>query len=59
METPRHYRDEAQTCLELARCMIDPHAAHILRRAAAQYILQATELEKTTLDDSPPTVLNS
>jgi hypothetical protein len=47
METPRHYHDQAQMCLELARYMIAPHAAHILRRAAAQYILQATELEKT------------
>jgi hypothetical protein len=45
METPRHHRDEAQTCLELARLMIDPHAARILRAAAAQHIVQGTELE--------------
>jgi hypothetical protein len=44
METPRHHRDEAQTCLELAQLMIDPHAARILRAAAAQHIVQATEL---------------
>jgi hypothetical protein len=44
METPCHAR-EAQTCLELARLMIDPHAARILRAAAAQHMVQATELE--------------
>jgi hypothetical protein len=54
METPRHHRDEAQTCLELARRMIDPHAARILRAAAARHIVRATELE--ALDASPPTV---
>jgi len=45
METPRHHRDEAQTCLELAQLMIDPHAAWILRTAAAQHIVEATKLE--------------
>jgi hypothetical protein len=45
MEMPRHHRDEAQTCLELARLMIDPHAARILRAAAAQHIVEATKLE--------------
>jgi hypothetical protein len=45
METPRHHRDEAQTCLELAGLMIDPHAARILRAAAAQHIVEATKLE--------------
>jgi hypothetical protein len=45
METPRHHRDEAQACLELARLMIDPHAARLLRAAAAQNIVRATELE--------------
>jgi hypothetical protein len=45
MKTPRHHLDEAQTCLELARLMIDPHAARILRAAAAQHIVRATELE--------------
>ena len=54
METPRHHRDEAQTCLELARLMIDPHAARILRAAAAQHIVQATELD--TIEASPPSV---
>jgi hypothetical protein len=45
MGTPRHHRDEAQTCLELAQLMIDPHAARIFRAAAAQHIVQARELE--------------
>jgi hypothetical protein len=54
METPRHLRDEAQTCLELARRMIDPHAARILRAAAARHIVRATELE--AIDASPPIV---
>jgi len=45
MKTPRFHLDEAQTCLELARLMIDPHAAWILRAAAAQHIVRATELE--------------
>jgi hypothetical protein len=45
MKTPGHHREEAQTCLELARLMIDPHAARILREAAAQHMAQATELE--------------
>ena len=45
MKTPRFHLDEAQTCLELAGLMIDPHAAWILRAAAAQHIVQATELE--------------
>jgi hypothetical protein len=50
MEMPRHHRDEAQTCLELARLMIDPHAARILRAAAAQhFVLEAVEA-------SPPSV---
>jgi len=44
METPRHHRGEAQTCLELAQLMIDPHAARILRTAAA-HIVEATKLE--------------
>jgi hypothetical protein len=43
MKTSRHHRDEAQTCLELARLMIDPHAARILRGAAALHIERATE----------------
>jgi hypothetical protein len=45
VETPRHHLDEAHTCLELARLMIDPHATRILRAAAAQHIVHATELE--------------
>ena len=45
MKTPRFHLDEAQTCLELAGLMIDPHAAWILRAAAAQHIVQATGLE--------------
>jgi hypothetical protein len=45
MGTPRHHRDEAQTCLELAQLMIDPHAARIFRAAATQHIVQARELE--------------
>ena len=44
METPSYHRDEAQTCLELARLMIDPHATRILRAAAAQHIVEATKL---------------
>jgi hypothetical protein len=54
MEMPRHHRDEAQTCLELARLMIDPHAARILRAAAAQHFVQAIELE--AVEASPPSV---
>ena len=57
MEMPRHHRDEAQTCLELARLMIDPHAARILRAAAARYIVQATEFE--AIEASPPSIPNS
>jgi hypothetical protein len=45
MKTPHHHLDEAQTCLKLARLMIDPHAARTLRAAAAQHIVHATELE--------------
>jgi hypothetical protein len=54
VETPRHHLDEAHTRLELARLMIDPHAARILRAAAARHIVQATELE--AIEASPPTV---
>ena len=45
MATPRHHRDEAQTCLELARLMIHPRTARILWAAAAQHIVEATKLE--------------
>jgi hypothetical protein len=65
MKTPRHHRDEAQTCLELAQLMIDPHAARILRAAAARHIEQATQLEAVRMKlgeglrcyyDIPPTL---
>ena len=53
-DTPRDHRDEARACLELAQLMIDPHAARILRAAAARHMVRATELE--AIDTSPPTI---
>jgi hypothetical protein len=50
METPRYHREQAEDCLELARLMSDPHAASILRSAAARHFEQASELEKLTVD---------
>ena len=49
METPRYHRERAEDCLELARLMIDPHAARILRSAAGRHFEQASELEKLTV----------
>ena len=49
METPRYHREQAEDCLELARLMSDPHAARILRSAAARHFEQASELEKLTV----------
>jgi hypothetical protein len=47
MDARRYHLKQAEDCLELARLMSDPHAAHILRSAAEQHFEQASELELT------------
>jgi hypothetical protein len=49
METPCYHREQAEECLEMARHMTDPHAARILRSAAARHFEKAFELEKLTV----------
>jgi hypothetical protein len=46
MQTPRHFRDQATLCLEIAQHISDPRAAENLRATAAQHFAQAVELEK-------------
>jgi hypothetical protein len=50
LEVPGLNREQAEGCLELARFMSDPHAARILRSAAARHFEQTSELEKLTVD---------
>ena len=46
MDHARHHCDYAKRCLEMARHISDPHAADMLRQAAARHLTNALELEK-------------
>jgi hypothetical protein len=47
MDARRYHLEQAEVCLELARLMSDPHAAHILRSAAERHFEQVSEMERS------------
>ena len=50
MNNAAHFRERADTCLQLSQLMSDPQAAHELRWRAQEYLLQALKLERRRED---------
>lgn len=57
MQTARYHRDQADLCLEMARHMSDPHAAELLRAAAARHFVQALDEPERSSNETPGAIV--
>ena len=53
MNNAAHFRERADTCLQLSQLMSDPKAADELRWRAREYLLQARQIDRRC-EDTPP-----